>query len=193
MAAGVTEDWLAGLETPEGIRGRSAAVDAAEDAPNGVGEHEEHGIAGSVPLDSGGGQVPAEDASEQATTKVHNLKGARAGVPNYVPCEAVAAVWAYIAMSEYKAIQPMAEQLQRIALEYQRKTRQLFTLGKWRCPRTPEQSAALRTPGPQGILNKAKKVLETITSTITPLWHAVKGENRSGWGVDDYIRETKLR
>ena len=39
MAAGVTEDWLAGLETPEGIRGRSAAVDAAEDAPNGVGEH----------------------------------------------------------------------------------------------------------------------------------------------------------
>ena len=190
MAAGVTEDWLAGLETPEGIRGRSAAVDAAEDAPNGDGEHEEQGIAGSVPLDSGGGQV----ASEQATTKVHyNLKGPRAGVPNYVPCEAVAAVWAYIAMSEYKAIQPMAEQLQRIALEYPRKARELFTLGKWRCPRTPEQSAALRTPGPQGIHNKAKKVLETITSTITPLWHAVKGENRSGWGVDDYIRETKLR
>ena len=56
MAAGVTEDWLAGLETPEGIRGRSAAIDVAEDAPNGDGEHEEQGIAGSVPLDSGGGQ-----------------------------------------------------------------------------------------------------------------------------------------
>ena len=44
-----------------------------------------------------------EDGEQQAASK----SSSRAGCPNYHPCEAVAAVWAYIAMSEYKAIQPM--------------------------------------------------------------------------------------
>jgi hypothetical protein len=47
-AAGVTKDWLAGLETPEGIRGAPAAVIVAEDAPCGDGAHEVAGSAGQV-------------------------------------------------------------------------------------------------------------------------------------------------
>ena len=47
-AAGVTKYWLAGLETPEGIRGAPAAVIVAEDAPCGDGAHEVAGSAGQV-------------------------------------------------------------------------------------------------------------------------------------------------
>ena len=114
-------------------------------------------------------------------------------MPNYQASEAVAALWAYIAMSEYKAIQPMAEQLKRIAVEYPRKAKQLALIGKWSCSRTVEESSALRTATPQSIWNKAKKVIETIQSSITPTWHQVKAEQRSGWGAEDLIRETKLR
>jgi hypothetical protein len=192
-AAGVTEDWLAGLETPGGIRGGPEAVVDAEDAHNGDGALEAVGSAGLGNGSSGGfarDPTAVEGAEKQAAAKGTST---RAGVPNYVPSEAVAAVWAYIAMSEYKAIQPMAEQLQRIAMEYGKKALQLSNMGKWKCSRTPEQSAALRTPAPQGIYNKAKKMMETITSSITPIWHNVKAENRSGWGNEDFIRETKLR
>ena len=47
-ATGVSKDWLAGLETPKGIRRAPAAVVVMENAPCGDGAHEVAGSAGQV-------------------------------------------------------------------------------------------------------------------------------------------------
>ncbi len=52
-AAGVTEGWLAGLETPGGINGGHAAVKVEEDAPDGDGEQVVTGYTGIDTCDIG--------------------------------------------------------------------------------------------------------------------------------------------
>ena len=184
----VTLDFLAGLETPVRPGGLPVVHRAVEDAAGGSGGKDPKARAGSAPV----GELTAE-GSTGGNTKGGVRPNSRMGVPNYQPSEAAAAVWAYIAMSEYKAIQPMVEQLKRIAVEYPKKAKQLALMGKWSCSRTVEESAALRTTSPQSIYGKAKKVMETIQSSITPVWHQVVAEQRSGWGTEDFVRETKIR
>ena len=114
-------------------------------------------------------------------------------VPNYASDEVVAAVWAYIAMSEEEANQAMPTQLRRIARHYPLKARELFRLGKWRCARAPDQSGELRCANPSALMARAKKAMEIVMNQITPVWHKVKSEHHSGWGTSEFIMETKKR
>ncbi len=115
--------------------------------------------------------------------------------PNYKSEEVVATVWAYIAMSEEEQIQTTAMQLSRLERMYLPKAKELHRLGRWAstAARTPEQSAELRSKNPASLHARAKKAIEVIVNVIGPIWVAVKREQQSGWGKEDFIRETKQR
>ena len=68
-------------------------------------------VTASAGLDTLGGGDPTGSEAVEVVGDHSAAKDTRtrAGVPNYFPSEAVAAVWAYIATSEYTAIQPMSE------------------------------------------------------------------------------------
>ena len=76
-AAGVTEDWLAGLETPGGIRGGPEAVVDAEDAHNGDGALEAVGSAGLGNGSSGGF---ARDPTQNHPSDSRKSSGSRRGL-----------------------------------------------------------------------------------------------------------------
>ena len=65
-------------------------------------------------------------------------------------------VWAYIAMSEAVAQQPMQEQLRRICDSHKFKSLELKRRGLWACARTPEESYKLMTANPKSLYARAK-------------------------------------
>ena len=129
-----------------------------------------------------------------AKPSIHGRQQPRKGVPNYSPEEVVAAVWAFISISEVEVHQSMAIQLKRITQIYLLKALELKRLGRWNTSiRTPEQSAKFRCGNSQGLYARARKALKIIWSSITPVWQQVNSENHSGWGVPELVKETKNR
>ncbi len=98
-------------------------------------------------------------------------------------------------MSEEEQIQTMQAQLSRIARMYLPKAKEVDRVGRWplHAQRTPEQSAELRIAKPLSLHQRAKKAIEVIVNKICPIWSIVKREQQSGWGKEDFIRETKKR
>ncbi len=139
--------------------------------------------------------VPLAGIPGAAETCVPPTKPKRVSVPNYKSEEVVATVWAYIAMSEEEQIQTFAAQLSRMERLYLPKAKELHRLGRWPLygSRTPEQSAEIRAKNPSSLHARAKKAIEVVVNVIYPIWSAVKREQQSGWGQEDFIRETKKR
>ncbi len=168
-----------------GLEEEAEAVEAAvpDPAPPVVEDH-----AGDVDV----GQARNLETVE-GIPKPPKIPGKRSSVPNYTSDEVVVVVWAYIAMSEEEAIQAMPAQLRRIARNYPVKAKDLARQGRWNCPRTPEQSAEMRCSNPCALLARAKKAIEVIMNKITPVWHKLKAEFHNGWGLEDFLNETRLR
>ena len=120
-------------------------------------------------------------------------KASKRSVPNYSADEVVAAVWSYIAMSEEEAIQAMPAQLRRMVRYYPLKAKELARLGRWKCPRTPEDSAEMRCANAPALLARAKKAMEVVMNQITTVSQKLKAEFHSGWGVQEFVLETKKR
>jgi hypothetical protein len=139
--------------------------------------------------------VPIAGNPSAADTILPSKKQKRVSVPNYKSEEVVATVWAYIAMSEEEQIQTFAAQLTRLERLYLPKAKELHRLGRWPLhgSRTPEESAEIRAKNPSSLHARAKKAIEVIVNVICPIWSAVKREQQSGWGKEDFIRETKKR
>jgi len=139
--------------------------------------------------------VPLAENPGAAKTSVPPTKPKRVSAPNYKSEEVVATVWAYIAMSEEEQIQTFAAQLSRMERLYLPKAKELHRLGRWPLhgSRTPEQSAEIRAKNPSSLHARAKKAIEVVVNVICPIWSALKREQQSGWGKEDFIRETKKR
>ena len=98
-------------------------------------------------------------------------------------------------MGEEDPLQTYAAQLNRMARIYPVKAKDLKDLGKWpqNAPRCPEKSAEIRIQNPASLYQRAKKAIEVIVNQISPIWSIVLREQQSGWGKEDFIRETKKR
>ncbi len=178
-----------GIEEDTAVAYASAVVAAAEVA--GV----EHATTEAVEPETAKAIDLACGPIQIAKTPKANNKQCRKGVHNYSSAEVVATVWAYIAMSEEEVVLCMASQLRRIATMYRLKAQELRSQGKW--PEnnrlSPDQSADLRCGNPQSIYNHAKKAIEVVVNTVSPVWQLVKKEHHNGWGLSEFVQETKRR
>jgi len=99
-------------------------------------------------------------------------------------------------MSEEEQIQTMQAQLSRIARVYLPKAKEIERVGRWprHALRTLEQPIELRIAKPLSLHQRAKKAMDVLVNKICPIWSIVnKREQQSGWGRDDFIRETKKK
>lgn len=165
----------------------------AEDPPEVAAEVPAEGVAVDAPVVEA--DAPLDGNPDEVEKCLPPKRSKRASVPNYKSEEVVATVWAFIAMSGEEQIQTMAAQLGRLERMYLPKAKELQRLGRWPSPasRTPEESAGLRAKNPQSLHARAKKAIEVIVNTICPIWYTVKREQQSGWGKEDFVRETKQR
>ena len=127
--------------------------------------------------------------------------GKVSGSWNYTHAECVAVAWAAISASEL-GITDMEGLYGRLRDYYLPKATELARIGGWtdalsRASKkrkiTPQLSFEHRRSNPAGMWNKATELRREVQMTIYPIWCAVKKKNQSGWTLEDFIRETKIR
>jgi hypothetical protein len=136
-----------------------------------------------------------EESTEGECEDAEEVGGEEGGYSrlNWHADEHIALLWAAIAQSNFKQIQPLAELRKGTATRYLSKAKELVALRRWRCKRAPEDSFEARCKNPTTLWKMQGALRTAIVRDIVPLWTKLKKKQPSGWTKEQYVEETRVR